>query len=61
MESKIMQLWKQELGNIYQPNIACFFTIQVLNRSLLIALLFGATVAKPTKKNCLNFKNAALD
>ena len=38
----------QELGNIYQPNIDCFSTMQVSNRSLLIAVLFGATVAKPT-------------
>ena len=34
--------------NIYQPNIDCFSTMQVSNRSLLIAVLLGATVAKPT-------------
>ena len=38
----------QELGNIYQRNTDCFSTMQVSNRSLLIAVLFGATVAKPT-------------
>ena len=38
----------QELGNTYQPNIDCFSTMQVSNPSLLIAVLFEATVAKPT-------------
>ena len=36
-------------------------TVQVSNRSLLIAVLVGATVAKPTQTSCLNFRNAALD
>ena len=35
----------QELGNIYQPNIDCFSPMKVSNRSLLLAVLFGATVA----------------
>ena len=38
----------QDLGNVYQPNIDCFSTMQVSNCSLLIAVLFGATVVKPT-------------
>ena len=39
----------------YQLNIDCFSTMQVSNRFLLIAVLFGATVAKPTLTNCLNY------
>ena len=35
-------------SDIYGPNIDCFSTVQISNRSLLIAVLFGATVAKPT-------------
>ena len=31
-----------------EPNIDCFSTMEIPNRSLLIALLFGAAVAKPT-------------
>ena len=38
----------RELGNIYQPNIDCFSTMQVSNPLLLIAVLFGATAARPT-------------